>query len=172
MAACLYPEGPGSARRRGSGTWRQGAAIAALLVASLLGTGAEAAPPSVKADWQAGAAAGGPDLTLTVTLEPGWHVNANDPDQPYLIPTVLEVEAPTGSSVEAIAYPKAVIHRLAFAPDTALRLYEGTFTIGLRLAGATPERFAARLNYQACNAERCLPPRTLDVPYERAKVRP
>jgi DsbC/DsbD-like thiol-disulfide interchange protein len=171
MAAWLYPEGRGSARRRREVSRRR-ATIAATFLAALLATGAQAAPPSVKAHWKPADATSGSDVTLTVTLEPGWHVNANDPDQPYLIPTVLEVEPPSGSNVEAIRYPKAVVHRLAFAPDTALRLYEGTFTIDVRLAGVKPERFAARLNYQACNAERCLPPRTLDVPYEAAEANP
>lgn len=172
MAAWLYPEGRGSARRRA--TARRGAAIAACrgvaltatLLVSLLASLAQAAPPSVEGEWRVREAGNGSHLTLTVTLEAGWHVNANDPDQPYLVPTVLEVEPPAGAKVESVRYPKAVVHRLAFAPDTALRLYEGTFTIDVRLAGAKPERFGARLSYQACNEERCLPPRTLEVPYE------
>jgi hypothetical protein len=140
--------------------------IAVALLAVLVASGVHAAPPSVTAAWKNGDSGAGSDLTLTVTLEPGWHVNANDPEQPYLIPTVLEVEPPAGTTIAAIRYPKAELHRLAFAPDTALRLYAGTFTIGVRLAGGRPDRFGARLNYQACNEERCLPPRTLAVPFE------
>ena len=34
---------------------------------------------------------------------------------------------------------------LAFAPETALRLYEGTFTIVVRVAGSVPARFDAKL---------------------------
>jgi len=55
------------------------------------------APPATAAD------AGAPNaLVLAVDLSDGWHVNAHDPDRPYLIPTELIVEPPPGATVEAI----------------------------------------------------------------------
>jgi hypothetical protein len=129
---------------------------------------ADAAAPSLDASWQIVSAAGsGPtELVLTVSLERGWHLNAHDPDRPYLIPTSLEIDPPAGTTIESIRYPEAVVRNLAFAAGMPLRLYEGTFTIRGRLAGPSPRRFAARLSYQACNDETCLPPRTLPVPFD------
>lgn len=116
------------------------------------------APPATAAD------AGAPNaLVLAVDLSDGWHVNAHDPDRPYLIPTELIVEPPPGATVEAIEYPEPVIRELRFATGGPLRLYEGRFAIGVRLRGATAGPITGRLRYQACNDETCLPPRTLPV---------
>jgi len=140
------------------------------MVAMLVLTPAvEAAVPSIAAKWQVAppAAPNSPtEMTLTVTLESGWHLNANDPDRPYLIPTTLEIDPPAGMTIEGIRYPEAVVRSLAFAAGMPLRLYEGTFAIRVRLAGSVPRRFEARLGYQACNDETCLPPRTLPVPFD------
>lgn len=162
MGAWLYPEGASSARRA------VGAALVVFLL-SLLGVEVGAAGPKVDAEWRKPSVGGATELTLSVTLEQGWHVNANDPDRPYLIPTTLEVTAPAGTKIESIRYPDAVVHSLAFAPDTKLRLYEGTFPIHVKIAGAIPSRFDATLSYQACNDEKCLPPTSLAVPYEAPK---
>lgn len=132
-----------------------------------------AAGPTLDAKWRVASAAGeggATELALTITVEKGWHLNANDPDRPYLIPTTLEIDAPIGVTIRSIRYPEPVIRALAFAPGAALRLYEGTFTIAVRVAGAPPGRFEASLGYQACNEETCLPPRTLAVPFDAARI--
>jgi len=159
MGAWLYPEGRGSARHL---------AFLLVLACIVIAAGrAIAAPPTVDATWRAD----GSDLVLTVTLESGWHVNAHDPDRPYLIPTSLDVDPPGDAAVPEIRYPEPVVHSLAFAPDVKLRLYEGSFPIRVRLKEGGPKGLDARLTYQACNDETCLPPRTLPVPY-RAEERP
>ena len=162
MAAWLYPEGTPAARQ----TFTR--AVLALLLTLWTGATALAAGPKVEANWRTGAE-GAAELTLTVALERGWHVNANDPDRPYLVPTTLEITPPAGTKIESIRYPDAVVHSLAFAPDTALRLYEGTFTIHVKTTSPPPTRFDASLAYQACNDEKCLPPTSLAVPYEAGK---
>ncbi len=161
MAAWLYPEGRASARQSGSRSLA-GTVIGVVLLL-LVASSVRAAGPKLDATWQK---AGAGELTLTITLERGWHLNANDPDRPYLIPTTLEITPPAGSTVESIRYPDAVVHSLAFAAGTTLRLYEGTFAIRVKVGGALPARFDAQLAFQACNDETCLPPATLAVPYE------
>ena len=163
MGAWLYPEGRSSARR--SGSRGVAGAILAVALTLLAASSVRAAGPKLEAKWQK---AGGSELTLSITLERGWHVNANDPDRPYLIPTTLEVTPPAGSTVESIRYPDAVVHSLAFAAGTPLRLYEGTFAIRVKMRSPLPPRFDAQLAFQACNDETCLPPATLAVPYEGA----
>jgi thiol:disulfide interchange protein DsbD len=147
------------------------ALVANLMVALALSAVAHAAGPSLDAKWQIApeAGSGETELTLTVVLEEGWHLNANDPDRPYLIPTTLEIDPPPGTTIERIRYPEAVVRSLAFAAGMPLRLYEGTFAIRVRLAGPAPSRFEARLGYQACNDETCLPPRTLPVPFDATR---
>lgn len=171
MAASLYPEGHTSARRRAR------CFVALLLLAGAVAAtagAARAAGPTLDAKWQAPATTAAPEreLTLTVALERGWHVNASDPDRPYLIPTKLEIDPPAGTTVAGIRYPEPVVRSLAFAAGMPLRLYEGTFAITVRLAGALPDRFEARLGYQACNEETCLPPKTLAVPFEGGGAKP
>ncbi len=172
MAACLYLEGAGSARHRARhdpGRRRRIVVAAAVLMCSALVASAvhAAAPPALSAKWRITSTADDAhELALTMTLEKDWHVNANDPDRPYLIPTTLEIDPPpAGTTIAGIRYPDAVIRSLAFAPGMPLRLYEGTFTMVVRLSGRKPKRLDARLRYQACNDETCLPPRTLDVPF-------
>lgn len=148
------------------GRWLTLAALALLLLRT---TNALAAAPTLSTHWRVEskqAKSETTELTLTVAVEPGWHLNANDPDRPYLIPTTLEVNSPTGTTIASIRYPAPVVRSLGFAPGTALRLYEGTFTIGVRVVGTLPSHFDAELAYQACNDETCLPPRTLAVPFE------
>lgn len=179
MGASVYPEAPAVASNSRARVHRWSArAIGSALSAVVLGVvvwwaPVAAAGPTVTTSWRVatgGSDASASELALTVTIEKGWHVNANDPDRPYLIPTTLEIDPPPGIVVQSIRYPEPVIHALGFAPGTALRLYEGTFTIGVRVAGAPPDRFGARLGYQACNEETCLPPRTLAVPFDAQRA--
>ncbi len=139
--------------------------VAALVPTS--GVPAVAADPTVRAEWrlESPVAAGdrATNLVFIVELSDGWHVNAHDPDRPYLIPTELTVEPPPGAAVESVRYPEPVIRSLRFAAGTPLRLYEGRFTIGVRLGGDASGPITGRLRYQACDDERCLPPRTLAV---------
>ena len=98
-------------------------------------------------------------VSLVVTLEPGWHVNAHEPGRKYLIPTTLEVDPPPQSTVVAVRYPEPVSRTLPFAGDQPLALYEGTFAIEVDLDGPAEGPLSGRLRYQACSDERCLPPR-------------
>ena len=41
-------------------------------------------------------------LVATATIESGWHVNAHEPRDKFLIPTTLEVTPPAGVTVGAI----------------------------------------------------------------------
>jgi len=171
MRASLYPVAETSASNFPAlrpGRAARLAGLCVLIATVLAATHAGAAGPSVTATWRVEPAATKPgvtDLVLTVDLEKGWHVNANDPDRPYLIPTTLEIGEASTVGVESIRYPDAVVHGLAFAPGTPLRLYEGTFAIRVRVAREAPKTFEATLGFQACSDEKCLPPRTLAVPF-------
>lgn len=105
-------------------------------------------------------------VEVVVTIAPEWHVNAHEPRDEFLIPTTLTVEPPPGVRAGAVAYPAPVERQLAFAGSRPLRLYEGTVRLAAPLEGTpAPEGgpLRARLRYQACDATRCLPPRTLEL---------
>ncbi|TMA66742.1 MAG: DUF255 domain-containing protein [Deltaproteobacteria bacterium] len=128
----------------------------------LLAPGARAAEDVVSATL-AGAEG---QAVVEVTVAPGWHVNAHDPRDDFLVPTTLTLLPPDGMRAGEVVYPEPVERRLAFGGDHALRLYTGRVRFTARLegtpaAGAGPLR--AALRYQACNDSRCLPPRTLEL---------
>jgi len=175
MGARLYPVAePSASKPRARDKARSARMMVAILwvvAACIAPVRASAAGPSVETAWKVekGSVT---EAVLTITLEKGWHVNANDPDRPFLIPTTLEVADAEKVGVASIRYPDAVVHGLAFAPGTPLRLYEGTFAIRVRFGSEVPPRFDANLGFQACSDETCLPPRTLAVPFDAAKVAP
>jgi thiol-disulfide isomerase/thioredoxin len=101
-------------------------------------------------------------LTLKVTMPAAYHVQAHEPRDPALIPTVLDVSASDGVSVGEVRYPKAQELRLAGSSDVLL-VYGPTFTIEatLRLApdvAAGDLAVPAVLRYQACNDRVCFAP--------------
>jgi hypothetical protein len=104
-------------------------------------------------------------LVVRVTIDEGWHVNANPASFPFLVAT--SVELLDEKLAVAIRYPKGQDFRPGFAP-AAIRVYEGTVEIHVNpeRGVASPERLALR--FQACDATRCLPPHravlTLDAP--------
>ena len=103
---------------------------------------------------------------VEMTVSPGWHVNAHDPPDDFLVPTTLTVRPPDGMRASEVVYPEPVERRLAFGGERPLRLYAGRVRFTARLDG-TPAPNAgplrAALRYQACNDSRCLPPRTLEL---------
>jgi DsbC/DsbD-like thiol-disulfide interchange protein len=107
------------------------------------------------------------DATVDVTVESGYHVNANPPTFPYLKPTELLIEPPKGVSVAFIVYPDPLTKTFPFA-DKPLAVYEGTIPIKIKLkvdktAPAGKQTISAKLNVQACDDQVCYAPGTIDV---------
>ena len=109
-------------------------------------------------------------VEVEVELDEGWHINANQPLQPELIPTTLSIELP-GWSLSEVAYPQPIHATLAFSPEP-LALYEGRLRLSsmLEWTGDEPPPLGAvaplRLRVQACSDRVCLLPEnvTLEVP--------
>ena len=107
------------------------------------------------------------DATVDVTIENGYHVNANPPTFPYLKPTDLQINAAPGMSVSFIVYPDALTKSFPFA-EKPLAVYEGTFQIKAKLkvdkgASVGKQTLSGKLNVQACDDQVCYAPGTLDV---------
>lgn len=104
------------------------------------------------------------DATIAVVLriKEGWHVNAHEPLEEWLIPTEVVVTEPEGVEVTEVVFPEA--HQLTFEfSDGPMAVYEGNAPIGLRLRlpdGADDDEITVRgiVAYQACNDHTCLAP--------------
>lgn len=106
------------------------------------------------------------EATVEVTVAPGWHVNGHEPRDEFLVPTTLDVQPPPGVQAGAVVYPTPVERVLPFSEGRAMLLYEGTVRFAAPLVGSAPPgapALRAKLRYQACDVERCLPPRTLEI---------
>jgi hypothetical protein len=101
-------------------------------------------------------------LVVRLTIDEGWHVNANPASLPFLIPTAVEVRG----TQAVIRYPEGRLLRSEFAPEEIL-VYEGSVEIPIILeSGASPTRVALR--YQACDERICLPPARAELAAEVA----
>lgn len=118
---------------------------------------------------------GSADAIVTLSISPGFHINANPATFPYLIATELQpIPYPdnpidTGTPV----YPSPVKKKFAFA-EQPLAVYEGDVTIRLPVHFASAGKSYVRvtsgvhlsqpitLKVQACDEEKCYPPATLD----------
>ena len=106
-------------------------------------------------------------VAVVFKIRPGFHVNAREKSANYLIATDLRAEMPTGFKAGDVVYPKGQLHTFTFS-KSPLNVYEGTVT--LRMPVTAPisatlgsHQIPLKLRYQACSAEICLPPVTIDL---------
>ena len=107
------------------------------------------------------------EAQVRLTIQSGYHINANPPTYPYLIATTLEMSQADGVSLGSITYPKPVSKKFVFA-EKPLAVYEGETEVKATLkADKSAKRGqhsqAAKLRIQACDEQVCYPPGTLDL---------
>ena len=107
------------------------------------------------------------DALVKLTIQDGYHINANPPTYPYLKATELEVPASGGISLVTVAYPSALKRKFAFAEEP-LGVYEGTADLKATLKADTTAKpgeqsIPAQLRIQACDEQVCYPPGTLEL---------
>ena len=108
-------------------------------------------------------------VALRAQLDPGFHVNSNEPLEEFLIPTALTLEPPAGIELEGIAWPEPILLTQAGA-DGPLAVFEESFVIGAALALAAdlePGEYAVpgTLRYQACDDTMCYLPATATLSF-------
>lgn len=106
-------------------------------------------------------------IAVVLKIRHGFHINAREKSEEYLIATDLQAVPSAGFKVGEVAYPKGQLHSFSFS-QKPLNVYEGTITLRVPVAALTnaalgPQRLPFKLRYQACNDELCLPPVRLDV---------
>ena len=106
------------------------------------------------------------DVRVRLTIDKGFHVNANPPSFSYLKPTELEVKPDAGILVSFTKYPDPLTRSFEFA-EKPIAVYEGETQITVRLEAdrtAKPGRtnLAATLRVQACDEKVCYAPGSKD----------
>jgi len=106
-------------------------------------------------------------IAVVMKIRPGFHVNAREKSEEYLIATDLKAELPAGFSSGEVAYPKGKLENFTFSKKP-LNVYQDTVVLRLpvtALANAPlgEQHIPVKLRYQACSAEICLPPVTLTL---------
>jgi thiol:disulfide interchange protein DsbD len=102
------------------------------------------------------------EIAVVAKISLGFHINAHEPSEEYLIPTKIQAELPPGISLVETTYPRGVMRAFRFS-KTPLRVYEGSFTVKMKLRteSAAPlgsKKIGLTIGYQACNQDACLPP--------------
>lgn len=124
---------------------------------------------SVKVLTETDAAHAGSSLrvAIQVTVSEGWHINAHEPLDDYMIPTQLVFRPEKGVTVRKVVFPKAQQVRLSFSEEP-LAVYEGRFTVGVLLELADDLDPGAHvllgdLRYQGCTDTVCAPPASAEL---------
>src|SRR6185369_68414 len=95
---------------------------------------------------------------LLVTVNQGWHIQANPAAAEYLMPTTVR---PDGAEIRNLRYPPGAAVSTTFS-DEPLAVYGGTVEITGEIGALTPEA-RLHLTYQPCDNARCLPEVTVEV---------
>jgi hypothetical protein len=106
-------------------------------------------------------------IAVVMKIRPGFHVNAREKSEEYLIATDLKATPPAGFTGGGVSYPKGKLENFTFS-KIPLNVYQDTVILRMRftaLADAPQgeQHIPLKLRYQACSADLCLPPVTLPL---------
>jgi uncharacterized protein YyaL (SSP411 family) len=112
------------------------------------------------------------DVTVTVTIQEGWHIYANPAGLPEMSPTTLALDprAQRAVSLVKVSYPGGKAQPGEPPTSEKLSIYEGKVAISVRLrladdATPGPVSVPLTLSYQACNDRLCQAPAKLRIPW-------
>jgi hypothetical protein len=106
-------------------------------------------------------------LALHFRIRENLHINSHTPREEYLIPTVFSIPDSSGVRLAAASYPAGADFTLPVDPSEKLSVYTGEFTIDARIIAIPGDHLVeAKLHYQACDQNACMPPKTMTVPID------
>ena len=134
---------------------------------SQIPSGREVVSPSTYVSLEPVARGSSFQIAVVAKIRPGFHINAREKSEDYLIATDLRAELPAGFKSGEVSYPKGELHSFTFSKKP-LNVYQGTITLRLPITALATAPLGAqhiplKLRYQACSTEICLPPVTLDL---------
>ncbi|HET8925400.1 MAG TPA: protein-disulfide reductase DsbD domain-containing protein [Candidatus Acidoferrum sp.] len=106
-------------------------------------------------------------IAVVMKIRPGFHVNAREKSEEYLIATDLKAELPAGFNNGEVVYPKGKLEHFTFSKKP-LNVYQDTVVLlmpitTLASAALGEQHILLKLRYQACSTEICLPPVTIPL---------
>jgi hypothetical protein len=106
-------------------------------------------------------------IAVVMKIRPGFHVNAREKSEDYLIATDLKAALPAGFNSGEVSYPKGKLEKFTFS-KTPLNVYQGNVILrmpvtALENAPLGEQHIPLKLRYQACSSELCLPPVTITL---------
>ena len=106
-------------------------------------------------------------IAVVMKIRPGFHVNAREKSEDYLIATDLKAALPAGFNSSEVSYPKGKLEKFAFS-KIRLNVYQDIVILRLPVIALADAPFGEqhiplKLRYQACSSELCLPSVTLTL---------
>jgi hypothetical protein len=137
------------------------------VTSSQVPSGRDVVKPEIYASLDPAARGSSFQIAVVMKIRPGFHVNAREKSEDYLIATDLKSELPAGFKAGEIAYPKGKLEKFAFS-KIPLNVYQDTVTLRMPVtvlpnAPTGEQHIPLKLRYQACSSEICLPPVTLTL---------
>jgi hypothetical protein len=106
-------------------------------------------------------------VALHFRIQQNLHINSHKPRADYLIPTVFSIPESSGVQLASVSYPAGADFTLPVDPSEKLLVYSGEFTINAKIIAAPGDHLVeAKLHYQACDQNACMPPKTITVPID------
>jgi hypothetical protein len=104
------------------------------------------------------------DVALHFRIAQGLHINSHTPKDDFLIPTTFSIPDGLGVRLDKVSYPEGKEFTLPLDPSSKLSVYTDEFVIEAKIvAEAGNHLVEAKLHFQACDKNVCLPPKTIPV---------
>jgi uncharacterized protein len=106
----------------------------------------------------------GNDVTITLTIQPGWHIYAHPTGVDTIPPTLVTLEPGQGVKLLSVDYPPGVPTVLGSSGKDKVSVYAGTVAFKVRVGpdpatqAAPAEHLKFRVRVQACDDRACLAP--------------
>ena len=106
-------------------------------------------------------------VALHFRIQQNLHINSHKPHEEYLIPTEFSIPESSDVRLASATYPAGADFTLPVDPSEKLSVYTGDFTIDAHIVASAGDHLVeAKLHYQACDQNACLPPKTITVPID------
>ena len=123
--------------------------------------------PEVYTSMEPAGRGGSFQIAVVMNIRQGFHVNAREKSEEYLIATDLKAQLTSGFTSGEVVYPKGKLETFTFSKKP-LNVYQGTVILrlpvnALATAPLGKQHIPMKLRYQACSTELCLPPVTIPL---------
>ena len=104
------------------------------------------------------------EVALHFRIAQGLHINSHTPKDEFLIPATFSIPEGSGVRLEGASYPAGMEFTLPLDPENKLSVYTGEFVIQARIVATAGNHLVeAKLRYQGCDKNACMPPKTIVV---------